>query len=101
METLFGQPSSWLSLLGSIGIIFAGHIANKYVIPFLKIGNRKDYAQYIAAIADEITDDLKNKYPEKEWLQHVDAAVDSLIAICDISPQVARRAINAAMSRKA
>jgi hypothetical protein len=100
MESIFGNSGSIFNLLGSIGILLVGHLANKYVIPFLKIGKRKQYAQYIAAIANEVTDDLQSKYPEKEWLKHLDEAVDSLISICDISPEIARRAINAVVGRK-
>lgn len=100
MDSIFSNTSSWMGLLGSIGALIIGHVANKYLIPFLKIGKRKQYAQYIATIADEVTDDLRNKYPEKDWLQHLDEAVDLLVSICEISPQVARRAISAAMNRK-
>ncbi len=100
MDSFFSQGTSWLGLLSSVGMILVGHVANKYVIPFLKIGKRKQYAQYIATIADEITDDLKNKFPKKEWLKHLDSAVDTLISISGVSPQVARRAISASASRK-
>ena len=100
MESLFSQPASWLGLISSTGLLLLGHVANKYVIPFLKIGKRKQYAQYVATIADEITDDLKNRYPEKDWVKHLDSAIDTLISICNISPQVARRAISASLSRK-
>lgn len=100
MESFLLQTGSWLGLLGSIGLLLVGHMAKKYVIPFLKIGKRQQYAQFIAIIADEITDDLKNKYPDKVWLKHLDEAVDSLIAICSVSPEIARRAINASVARK-
>ncbi len=100
MESFFSTPTSWLGLLSSAGMLLVGHITNKYVIPFLQIGKRKKYAQYIATIADEITDDLKNKHPEKDWVKHLDTAIDTLISICDISPQIARRAISASLSRK-
>lgn len=97
---LLQDPTSWLGMLGSVGLMLLGHLANKYVIPFLKVGKRKQYARYIAAIADELTDDLKNRYPEKEWLKHIDEAVDSLISICGVSPDIARRAVSAAVGRK-
>ena len=84
MESLFSEPTSWLGMLGSVGILLVGHVANKYIIPFLKIGKRKQYAQYIATIADEITDDLKNKYPEKDWFKHLDSAKETIIVIGDI-----------------
>ena len=76
MESFLFQPQSWLGILGSVGLVLAGHIANKYVIPYLKIGKRQQYAQYIAVIADEVTNDLKEKYPEKDWIKHIDEAVD-------------------------
>lgn len=100
MEASLFEPGSWLNVLGSLGLILAGHVVKKYVIPFLSAGRREQYARYIAMIADDITDDLKGKYPEKEWLKHLDEAVDQLIAICEISPDVARRAINASVARK-
>ena len=97
---LFSEPTSWLGILGSAGLVLLGHVVNKYVLPFLKVGNRKQYAGYIASIADEVTDDLKNKYPDKEWLKHLDEAVDLVISICEISPEIARRAVSAAANRK-
>jgi len=100
MNAIFSSTGSWLGLLGSVGLLLAGHIAKKYVIPFLKIGKRQHYAQYIAIIADEITDDLINKYPQKSWLKHLDEAVDTLITICGIGTDIARRAINASVTRK-
>lgn len=75
-------------------------LAQKYVIPFLQVGRRQKYAEYIGVIADEITDELRLKYPDRQWLQHLDEAVDQLIQICGISADIARRAINAAASRK-
>ncbi|MFQ5453787.1 MAG: hypothetical protein ACE5D6_06335 [Candidatus Zixiibacteriota bacterium] len=100
MDLSIFNPGSWLGILGSVGLLLASHLAKKYVIPFLQIGKRQQYAQFIATIADEITNDLKRKYPEKVWLKHLDEAVDSLIAICNISPEIARRAINASIYRK-
>ncbi len=100
MESFISNSGSLFNLLGSIGILVAGHLVNKYILPFLKIGKRRQYAEYIAVIASEVTDDLKQKYPEKTWLKHLDEAVDILISICDVSPAVARRAVNAAAGRK-
>ena len=99
MDLQFSQAGTWLGLLGSIGLTLATYLANRYIIPFLSIGKRQRYAQYIAAIADELTDGLRGKYPESEWLAHLDEAVDGLIAICNITPEIARRAIQAAAAR--
>ena len=99
MESLL-QPQSWFGILGSVGLMIAGHIANKYIIPFLKIGKREQYARYIAVIADEVTDELRLKYPDKSWAAYLDEAVDKIIDICDITPEVARRAVTASLSRR-
>jgi hypothetical protein len=90
---------SWLGVLGSLAVILAGHIATKYVIPFLSVGKRQRYAELIAMLADEITDELVAKY-NKDWVNYLDQAVDKLIMILGIEPEVARRAINAAAARK-
>ena len=100
MEAILSQPDSWVSILGSVAMLLAGWAANKYAIPFLKVGKRQKYAQFIATIADEVIDDLRNKYPDKKWLEYLDEAVDRLIAICGASPEIARRAISAASARK-
>ncbi len=100
LEAFLGNPNSWLGVLGTIGLTLAGYLANRYVIPFLRVGKRQKYAQYISAIADELTDELCARYPEQEWLEHLDEAVDNLIAICGVSLEIARRAIKAAASRK-
>jgi len=96
----FVMAGSWIGVLGSVGLTVLAFLAQKYVVPFLQVGHRQKYAEYIADIADEITDEMRLKYPDKEWLQHLDEAVDQLIQICGISSDVARRAINAAASRK-
>ncbi len=100
MESILSQAGSLAGLLGSVALVLATYVANKYVIPFLKVGKRQYYAQFIATIADEVTDDLRNKYPDKQWLKHLDEAVDSLIAICGIPAEIAKRAISAAAARK-
>ncbi|MEA3296559.1 MAG: hypothetical protein U9R56_01700 [candidate division Zixibacteria bacterium] len=100
MESILLSSGSWLGFLGSVVLALTAHLARKYIIPFLKIGKRQKYAYYIATIADEITDDLRTRYPNKQWLQHIDEAIDRLIEICDISHEIARRAIRASAARK-
>jgi hypothetical protein len=100
MESILSQAGSLAGLLGSVALLLAGWAANKYVIPFLKVGKRQHYAQFIATIANEVTDDLKNRYPDEKWLEYLDEAVGRLIAICGVSPEIARRAISAAVARK-
>ncbi|MFQ6008155.1 MAG: hypothetical protein ACE5K8_04310 [Candidatus Zixiibacteriota bacterium] len=100
MESILSQAGSWGGLLGSLALVLASYLANRYVIPFLQVGKRQHYAQFVATIADEVTDDLRTKYPNKQWLKHLDEAVDRLIEICGVSREIARRAINAAAARK-
>lgn len=86
--------------MGAIILIVVTWVTKMYLVPLLKMENRRRYAAYIAAIADEITDELRLKYPDKSWVVYLDEAVDKIIRICDIDQDVARRAISAAISRK-
>ena len=91
---------SFLDILGSAGIMLIGYVANRFVIPFLKIGKRQKYAEYIARIADDVTDELRTKYPNKNIIVFIDEAVDLIVEIAGISPEIARRAISASIARK-
>ena len=94
------SSDSFLGLLGSLGLMLASYLAKRYVIPFLQVGRRQRYAEYIATIADEIIDELRLKYPDRTWLQHLDEAIDTLADICGISSDIATRAIQASAARK-
>ena len=100
MEKLFTEPVGWIGLLGSMALMVVGHVGRKYLLPFLSIGKRQRYAGFVAMIADEITDDLRAKYPDREWTEWLDEAVDLVVDICEVGPDVARRAISAAVARK-
>jgi hypothetical protein len=92
-----------INLAGGIGAIFMAMIiwlTKKYLVPFLKVESRRRYAAYIAAIADEVTDELRQLYPNKPWIGYLDEAVDKIIDICDVDPDIAKRAASAAFSRK-
>lgn len=99
-DSIFAGAGSWFSLIGSAAMLFGSFLTKKYVIPFFKVGKRKQYAQYIALIADEVTDDLRIKHPQNSWLKHLDEAIDALIAITGVAPDIAARAVNAAANRK-
>lgn len=82
-------------------ILFAmGWATKKWLIPFLSTEARKKVAEYILIIADEVTDWLVAKYPEKDIWKYLDKAVDKVIEVCGISREVAERAVEAAMARK-
>ncbi len=94
------QADTWLGLLGSVALLAATYLANRYIIPFLKVGKRQKLAEFVAAIADDVTDELRQKYPNNEWLKHLDEAIENLIAICGVTPDIAERAVNASAARK-
>ena len=100
METFALGGNSWLGLLGSLGLMLVSYLAKRYVIPFLQVGKRQQFAQYITAIADEVIDELRLKYPERQWLAHLDEAIRTLAEICGISVDIAERAIRASAARK-
>lgn len=100
MEDLLFQPNSILAIAGVVLTFAITSLGKKYLVPFLKIGKRKVYAQHILLIADEITDELRIKYPDKSWIKYLDEAVDKIMKVCNISQDVAKRAVNAAVSRK-
>jgi len=92
-----------IELVGGLGTLFMAAVAwlaKKYLVPWLKIDSRRRYAAYIAAIADDVTDELRQRYPGKTWAVYLDEAVDKIIDICNINPDIARRAALAALARK-
>ncbi len=92
-----------INLAGGVGAVFMAMIiwlTKKYLVPFVRVESRRRYAAYIAAIADEVTDELRQLYPNKSWTNYLDEAVDKIIDICDVKSDIAKRAASAAFSRK-
>jgi hypothetical protein len=92
-----------IGLLGGFGAVFMTLIiwfSKKYLVPYLKVEKRRRFAEFIAVIADDVTDELVRKYPDQDWIKKIDEAVDKLIEICGINTEVARRAVTAALARK-
>ena len=100
MDSIVTEPNSWLGVLSSVALLIATYVVKKYVIPFLQVGKREKYARFIATIADEVTDDLRGRYPNEEWVKHLDEGIDRLIEICGVSQEIARRSVGAAAARK-
>lgn len=99
-ETILTNIAGWLGIVGTAFLALVGYIGKKYLVPYLLVAKRREYAVWIAAIADELTDDLRSRYPNSEWVVHIDQAVDKLMQVCDIPKAIARRAANAAVARK-
>lgn len=99
MDFLGLQSGSAFGILGSIGLLVGGWFTRKHVLPFLKVGKREKYARWIATIADDLTNELRAKYPDRKWINHLDEVVDRLIEMCGISSEIAWRAVRAASAR--
>lgn len=100
-SSLFGWVTSNVEA-GAIGIVLIvlGWVAKKYLLPYLNTTLRKKLAEYVLIMADEITDQLVAKYPDKDLLVFLDKAVDKLMEVCGVSQEVAERAVQAAIGRK-
>jgi len=86
--------------LGALLLLVLGWMVKRYLVPFLDTELRKQMAQYVLLIADEVTDQLVAKYPENELLKWLDQAVDKIMEITGVSREVAVRAAQAALARK-
>ncbi len=100
LEFLAGNIIELAGGIGALLMTCLAWLAKKYLVPLLKTEQRRRYAEFIAAIADEVTDELRQKYPGKSWAVYIDEAVDKIIEVCKIDPEIARRAAMAAISRK-
>ena len=92
-----------LDLAGGIWAAVAfviAFLAKRYLVPLVQVEKHRRYACWIAAIADELTDDLKARYPDRRWVEKLDEAVDRMIEICGIEKEIAKRALSAAAARK-
>jgi len=102
--SLFGfLTEPLLAILGGVwGIlsVVVAYLAKNYLVPLLEIERNRRYAEWIARIADEVTDDLVERYPDKKWIEFLDESVDKIMDICGISDETAQRAIQAAVARK-
>ncbi|MFH2036801.1 MAG: hypothetical protein ABIJ45_10395 [Candidatus Zixiibacteriota bacterium] len=99
-DFISGNIITILGGTGAIVLTVASWLSKKYLVPYLTIEKRRKYASYIAAIADDVTDELRVKYPNQTWTKYLDEAVDKVIDICDIDQEIARRAVSAAVGRK-
>jgi hypothetical protein len=86
--------------LGALLLLVLGWMVKRYLIPFLNTEVKKQMAEYVLLIADEVTDQLVAKYPENELLRWLDQAVDKIMEVTGVSREVAIRAAQAALARK-
>lgn len=81
-------------------LFFIGWATKKWLLPVLSTAARKKVAEYVLVIADEVTDWLVAKYPDKDFYEYLDKAVDKIMEVCGVSKPVAERAAAAALGRK-
>ena len=96
METNIGLLAGFLTAAMAL-IVW---LAKAYLVPFLATGRAKNYAEWVARIADDVTDDLIKKYPGSRITSFLNDAVDEVMKICNIQKATAQRAVNAAVQRK-
>ncbi len=89
-----------IDILSGVLMALAVWFARRYLAPYFKVEKSRRQAEFIAVIADDITDDLVRRYPDKEWVKKLDEAVDKIMDVCGIDGEIAQRAVSAAVSRK-
>jgi len=82
IESILTNIVSLTGMVGTVLMALVGYLGKRYLIPYLLVAKRREYAVWIAKIADEVTDDLKLRYPSNSWIGHLDDAVDKLMDIC-------------------
>jgi hypothetical protein len=83
-------------------LFILGWLAKRFVKPLLEVERNRAMATWIAHIADEVTDELVARYPDQQWDNWLDKAVDKVMEVCEIEKrEVAERAARAALGRKA
>jgi hypothetical protein len=99
--SIFGKVGAWI--MGGIGaliVMIIGWLGKSYLLPFLNSQIKKNLAQWILLIADDVTDYFRVKYPDSKPVEWIDQAIDKIMEVCGISKEVANRAITAAIARK-
>ncbi|TET68772.1 MAG: hypothetical protein E3J45_02735 [Candidatus Zixiibacteriota bacterium] len=92
---------SLMEIIGLVSLTVLAWLSKKFLVPTLKSNTNKNVAEHLLIIADDVTDYLSMKYPDKPWLEWLDVAVDEIAKITGVSDETARRAAQAAMRRKA
>ena len=90
----------FVSGMGGLVLVVLGWMVKRYLVPVLVTERTRKLAQHILLIADEVTDYFLQKYPDKDWVEWIDKAVDKIMEITGISREVADRAVRAALERR-
>jgi len=86
-------------LLG-LFLLILGYIAKKWLVPWLGSGIRLNIARHLLIVADDITDYYRALYPDKEWIEWFDEAVDKLIEVVGVKREIAQRVTRDTITRK-
>jgi len=95
----FVIPISSAEVLTLATIIF-GALARAFLIPWLTESKKKQQAERLLILADDILDDLALAFPDSKLMSLIDAAVEALIKATGIKREVAERVVNATIKRK-
>jgi hypothetical protein len=89
-----------LEALGALLMLYLGLFIKKEIVPLLKDTRKREKAEYILVIADDVTDYFRLKFPSAHWSVWLDRAVDRIIEITGVGRDVADRAAKAAVARR-
>lgn len=97
-SSIFTGPVEWG--IGGLIMILVTWMVKKHLLPFLDTEVKKKMAEYVLLIADEVTDQLVAKYPDKKVWGYLDRAVDKIMEVCGVKKEAATRAAEASFGRK-
>lgn len=98
LDGIFTEKS--LAAIGAVVLFYLGYIVKKEILPLLKVKRNREMASHLLVIADDVTDYFRMKFPKAHWSIWLDKAVDRIIEITGVKPDVAGRAARASLSRK-
>jgi hypothetical protein len=97
LEDFVGARS--LAAVGSLLMIYLAYIVRKELVPLLKARRNREIAGHLLAIADDVTDYFRSKFPTAHWSVWLDRAVDRVIEITKVDREVAERVARASLAR--
>ena len=84
--------SIWSKIIGTAGDtlfnlvvrpLFRKWVEDK-LVPLLDTEQKRELAEALTKVADEVTDVLVQEYPDQKWDDYLDALVDDLAAVLGV-----------------
>jgi hypothetical protein len=98
LETL---STDVLGALASLVLVLVAYFTKKYLVPMLNTDGKKKMAEYALILADDITDQLRARYPDKPLIELLNRIIDTIMESCGITNrETAKRIAEAALERR-